>query len=136
MSEMQVALTTNVSSSFDDVVAGVRKALADQGFGVLTEIDMRAALNAKLGDGAGDEVGDYLILGACNPGFARQAVGVFPQVGVLLPCNVVVRRAPGAEAVTVDAMNPGLMAQVTSEPALAEIAGEVRTRLQAALDAL
>ena len=99
---------------------------------MLTEIDVKATLKAKLGE----DMEDYLILGACNPGFARQAVGVFPQIGVLLPCNVVVRQAPGADTVTVDAMNPGLMAQVTSSAELAGIAGEVGSRLQAALDAL
>ena len=136
MTEAQVALTTTVTTDFDDAVARARAALAGQGFGVLTEINMRAALNAKLGDGAGDEVGDYLILGACNPGFARKAVHSYPQIGVLLPCNVVVRRAPGAEAVTIDAMNPALMVQVTAEPALTEIATEVGALLQAALDNL
>lgn len=136
MADGQVALTTTVATSFDDAVERVRKALAEQGFGVLTEIDVRNTLNAKLGDGAGDEVGDYLILGACNPQFAQRAVRTFPQIGVLLPCNVVLRRAVGDEAVTVDAMNPRLMVQVTEEPALAEIADEVGKRLQHALDSL
>lgn len=131
-----VALTTTVDGTFDDVVERTRQALSGQGFGVLTEIDMRATLNKKLGAPAGDELGDFLILGACNPQFARRAVQAYPQVGVLLPCNVVVRQAPGASAVTVDAMNPGLMSQVTDDAALAEIAGEVATRLQTALDSL
>ena len=132
-----IALTTTAAGPFDAAVARVREALAAQGFGVLTEIDVKATLDRKLGDGAGDAVGDYLILGACNPQFARQAVGVFPQIGVLLPCNVVVRRNPGDPGtVIVDAMNPQLMVGVTGEPALADIAGEVGKRLQAALAAL
>ena len=137
MAETNVALTVTLNASFDDAVARAREALAAQGFGVLTEIDVRATLDEKLGAGAGDEVGDYLILGACNPQFARQAITLFPQIGVLLPCNVVVRSGPaGSGTVVVDAMNPRLMVQVTDEPALAGIADEVGTRLQAALSAL
>lgn len=134
-----IALSTTTAGPFAAAVARIRDALAAQGFGVLTEIDVKATLDKKLGAGAGagDEVGDYLILGACNPQFARQAVGLFPQIGVLLPCNVVVRRNPDDPGtVLVDAMNPGLMVGVTGESALAEIAGEVGKRLQAALDAL
>jgi len=134
---VDIALTTTTSGPFDAAVARTRDALADQGFGVLTEIDIRATLNDKLGGGAGDEIGDYLILGACNPRFAQQALTVFRRIGVLLPCNVVLRSAPGDDGVIlVEAMNPSLMAEVTDEPALADIAAEVGKRLQAALDAL
>ncbi len=137
MSTTDVALTTTLHTSFEDAVTRTRQALSDQGFGVLTEIDIRATLNTKLGDGAGDEVGDYLILGACNPQFAHRAVGLFPRIGVLLPCNVVVRADPARDgAVIIDAMNPRLMVQVTDEPALGEIADEVGQRLQTALDSL
>lgn len=134
---MDIALTTTTSGPFEAAVARTRDALADQGFGVLTEIDIRATLNNKLGGGAGDELGDYLILGACNPQFAQRALTVFRPIGVLLPCNVVLRSAPGDDGVIlVEAMNPSLMAEVTDEPALADIAAEVGKRLQAALDAL
>ncbi|BBZ05239.1 ABC transporter [Mycolicibacterium chitae] len=137
MTGTDVALSTTLQTSFDDAVTRTRKALADHGFGVLTEIDLRSTLNAKLGGGAGDEVGDYLILGACNPQFAHRAVEMFPQIGVLLPCNVVVRADPARDgAVIIDAMNPRLMVQVTDEPALGEIADEVGQRLQTALDSL
>ncbi|HNF06278.1 MAG: DUF302 domain-containing protein [Mycobacterium sp.] len=133
----EIALTTTTAGPFDVAVARVRDALADQGFGVLTEIDVRATLNKKLGDGTGDEVGDYLILGACNPQFANRAVRLYPQIGVLLPCNVVLRSKPGStDAVVVEAMNPALMVGVTGEPALKEIADEVGSRLQAALASL
>ncbi len=130
----EIALTTTTAGPFDAAAARVRDALSAQGFGVLTEIDVRATLNKKLGDGTGDEVGDYLILGACNPQFANRAVRLYPQIGVLLPCNVVLRRNPdSADTVVVEAMNPAIMVGVTGESALAEIAGEVGSRLQAAL---
>lgn len=134
---MDIALVATTRGPFDEAVARTREALADQGFGVLTEIDIRTTLNAKLGGGAGDELGDYLILGACNPQFAQQALNAFPPIGVLLPCNVVLRTGRGDGAVVVvEAMNPNLMAEVTHEPALADIAAEVGRRLQAALDSL
>ncbi|MGH3533067.1 MAG: DUF302 domain-containing protein, partial [Mycobacterium sp.] len=82
---MGVSLSTTLHTSFDDAVGRTREALAEKGFGVLTEIDMKATLKAKLGE----DMEDYLILGACNPGFAHQAVNVYRQIGVLLPCNVV-----------------------------------------------
>lgn len=133
---MGIALVTTTEGPFEAAVARTRDALAQQGFGVLTEIDIRATLNAKLGGGAGDDLGDYLILGACNPQFAQKALNAFRQIGVLLPCNVVLRTAPDDEAVVVEAMNPNLMAEVTDEPALADIAAEVGRRLQTALDSL
>ncbi len=133
----EIALTTTTAGPFDAAAARVRDALSAQGFGVLTEIDVRATLNKKLGDGTGDEVGDYLILGACNPQFANRAVRLYPQIGVLLPCNVVLRRNPdSADTVVVEAMNPAMMVGVTGESALTEIADEVGGRLQAALASL
>ncbi|MGV0770014.1 DUF302 domain-containing protein [Mycobacterium syngnathidarum] len=133
---MEIALVTTTTGPFEEAVARTRDALAQQGFGVLTEIDIRATLNAKLGGDAGDRLGDYLILGACNPQFAQQALSAYRQIGVLLPCNVVLRTAPGDDAVVVEAMNPNLMAEVTDEPKLVDIAAEVGRRLQAVLDSL
>jgi uncharacterized protein (DUF302 family) len=130
---MDIALSTTLHTSFDDAVARTREALAAQGFGVLTEIDVKATLKTKLGE----DIEDYLILGACNPPLAHRAIEVDRQIGLLLPCNVVVRSDPDhAGVVQVEAMNPQLLVDVTGEPALNPIAEEVTGKLQAAIDAL
>ncbi|HEY9303504.1 MAG TPA: DUF302 domain-containing protein [Mycobacterium sp.] len=128
---MGIALSKTLHTSFADAVTRTREALAHKGFGVLTEIDMKATLKTKLDV----DMEDYLILGACNPKFAHQAVNVFRQIGVLLPCNVVVRTDPDApDTVIVDAMDPRLMIDVTKEPGLDQIADAVTGLLQEALD--
>jgi uncharacterized protein (DUF302 family) len=130
---MEIGLSTTLHTSFEEAVQRTRAALADQGFGVLTEIDMRATLEAKLGE----KMEDYLILGACNPSLAHRAVGVDRRIGLLLPCNVVVRRDLDSDtAVVVDAMNPQVMVQVTEEQALEPVAEEATARLRAALESL
>lgn len=130
---MTIALSTTLHSSFTDAVQRTRESLAREGFGVLTEIDMKATLKAKLGE----DLEDYLILGACNPPLAHQAVTVDRQIGLLLPCNVVVRSDPSdGGLVHVEAMNPQLLVEVTGEPALKAVADEVTVKLQAALDHL
>ncbi|MFF0526755.1 DUF302 domain-containing protein [Nocardia amikacinitolerans] len=128
-----LGLSTTLATDFDNAVELTREALAAQGFGVLTEIDMRATMKAKLGH----DMEDYLILGACNPPLAHRAVEVDRQIGLLLPCNVVVRRARDTTGtIVVEAMNPQLMVQVTGEPALAPIAADAAIRLRAAIDSL
>ncbi|WP_027499883.1 DUF302 domain-containing protein [Rhodococcus sp. UNC363MFTsu5.1] len=130
---MNLALSTTLRTSFADAVEKTREALREQGFGVLTEIDMRATLKAKLDV----DMEDYLILGACNPPLAHRAVTIDRQIGLLLPCNVIVRSDPAADGtVTVEAMNPELMVQVTGEPALEAVAEEAGTRLRAAIASL
>ncbi len=112
---------------FDDVLTNVKAALAAQGFGTLTEIDMQATLLAKVGK----EMDRYVIVGACNPKLASAALDVEPLVGVLLPCNVVVRAID--DRVSVDAMDPGLMATMSGRADLQPIADEARRLVNAAL---
>jgi uncharacterized protein (DUF302 family) len=122
--------TVVLSGPFDEVVSATKAALADHGFGVLTEIDMQQTLKAKVGK----EMGRYLILGACNPNLASQALDVEPQVGALLPCNVVVHEVEGT--VHVDALDPGLMVSMTGRDELAPIAAEARRLVSDALASL
>ncbi|GFG98410.1 DUF302 domain-containing protein [Mycobacterium timonense] len=130
---MTSALSATLHTSFEDAVERTTKALADQGFGVLTTIDVKATLKQKLGE----EMENYLILGACNPTLAHRALGVHRQIGQLLPCNVVVRSDPDGDAVLVEAMDPQLMVKVTGEAgALQEVADQATARLQAAISAL
>lgn len=130
---MELALSTTLHTSFSDAVERTRKALSEQGFGVLTEIDMKATLKAKLGE----DMEDYVILGACNPPLAHRAVTVDRQIGLLLPCNVVVRTDPNdPDAVVIDAMNPQIMVQVADQPGLGQVADDATAALQAAIDSL
>ena len=104
---MRYGTQVTLEEPFGQAVARVRAALADQGFGVLTEIDVTATLKAKLGE----QIEDYMILGACNPPFAYQALAVDRSIGMLLPCNVVVRAA--AEGTLVEALDPQVMVTLT-----------------------
>ncbi len=115
---------------FDEAVAATRAALAQEGFGVLTEIDMQATMKAKLGEA----YPPMLILGSCNPGFAHQAMSVAPQVATLVPCNVVLREtADGVEVQTVD---PAMLVEVTDSEDLGPLAGELREKLDRVFAAL
>lgn len=130
---MAYAISTALHTSFDDAVRRTREALAEQGFGVLTEIDVKATMKAKLDE----DMEEYLILGACNPPLAHRAVNIDRQIGLLLPCNVVVRNDPKADGtVLVEAMDPQLLVEVTGEAELRPVADEVAVRLQAAIDSL
>jgi uncharacterized protein (DUF302 family) len=124
------ALAVDVDAPFPTVVERVRAALAREGFGVLTEIDVQATLAAKLGV----EGPPYVILGACNPPLAHRGLQIEPDLGVLLPCNVVVR-ATGA-ATRVAAMEPMAALGLSGNPALAPLAYEARERLERALAAV
>ena len=121
---MNYALSTTLQTTFDDAVERTRKALSEQGFRVLTEIDMKATLKAKLDE----DMEDYLILGACNPPLAHRAMNADRQIGLLLPCNVVVRAEVTDEGtVIIDAMDPQVMVQVSEEPALRDVANDAAT---------
>ncbi|OII68024.1 MULTISPECIES: DUF302 domain-containing protein [unclassified Streptomyces] len=119
--------TIKVAATFDETVETVRRALADQGFGILTEIDVQATLKAKLGH----DMEPYLILGACNPPLARQALDTDRAIGLLLPCNVVVRT--DGDQVIVQAIDPATMVTLTGIDAMAPVADEAARRLDAAL---
>ena len=128
---MQYAMTTTVDASFDETLAVTRDALSEQGFGVLTEIDLAATLKAKVGA----DIEPHVILGACRPQLAERAVGIEPSIGLLLPCNVVVR-STGERRTVVEAVDSDMMVGVTDNEQLEVVAAEARTRLEAALAAL
>lgn len=130
---MTLAISTTMRIPFDEAVRRTREALAEQGFGVLTEIDVKATLKEKLDR----DVEGYLILGACNPRLAHQALGVDRQIGLLLPCNVVVRTDPdSAGVVIVDAMDPQIMVQVAVEADLQPVADSAAAKLRAVIETL
>ncbi len=127
---MSTGPTVTVSMPFDEAVAATRAALSDEGFGVLTEIDMQATMKAKLGE-------DYpplLILGACNPGFAHQAMAIAPEVATLVPCNVVLRET--ADGVSVQTVDPQMLVDITEAPELAPLAQDLRAKLDRVFAAL
>ena len=123
--------SVTVHGDFEEAVGKTRAALAEHGFGIVSEIDMAATLKEKLGI----ETEPYLILGACNPGFAHRAVTQEPAIGVLLPCNVVVRSLEG-DGVMIDFMDPAVVMEVVGENGIHKIADEVRTRLEMTRDAI
>jgi len=122
-----VALTVVIDSGIDAADVAVRDALKQEGFGVLTEIDVEATLRAKLGDAEADQVGPTRILGACNPVLAHRALVVEQDVALLLPCNVVLREVAGRTEVTV--ADPAAMVELAG-PTLSDVADEARARLE------
>ena len=124
-------LSRTLELPYDATVTQVRERLADQGFGVLTEIDVRATMKNKLDV----DVPAQVILGACRPQLAHRAMSITPSLAALLPCNVVVREvAPGSTVV--EMIDPDTMVQLEDHPDLRAVATEARERLVAALDAL
>ncbi len=120
-----------VDGSFDDVVSATRSALAESGFGVLTEIDVRQTLHDKLGV----DVPPQVILGACRPELAHRAISADQSIAAVLPCNVVVR-AVDDRTTEVEAIDPEAMLQLSPNPALVDIAADARRRLATALASL
>lgn len=130
---MSYTNSVTVPLAWEESVQATRDALAKQGFGILTEINVRTTFEAKLGPEAAEAVGEYLILGACNPSLASRALAAEPEMGALLPCNVVVRRGRDAQATTVEAIDPQTMVQLSGAPAVREVADDADARLRAAL---
>ena len=128
---MSYTLTTTVRRSFSETLDATRVSLTDQGFGVLTEIDIQATLKAKLDV----DIPAQVILGACRPPLAYAALQAEPSVGALLPCNVVVRYLDD-ETTVVEALDPKVMVTLTHNDALSLVADEAGRRLAAALDTL
>lgn len=117
-------------ADIDAVDARTRDALTDQGFGILTEIDVQSTMKKKLDV----EMPAYRILGACNPKMAHQAIGIEPRVGAMLPCNVILREVEGG--VEVSAINPVASMQAIENAELAAVAGQVRDLLAEAVEAI
>lgn len=123
-------MTVRTGASFAEASTRIRDALRAQGFGVLTEIDVQSTLREKLGE----QMEEYVILGACNPPLAHRALSADRSIGLLLPCNVVVRAADGCTMV--QALDPRAIADIAGEPLLKDIAEDAARRLRAALDTL
>ncbi len=127
---MSYGMTTSVDRPFTEVVAEVREALAAQGFGVLTEIDIKTTLKNKIDV----DVEEQVILGACSPRHAHRALQADPSIGLLLPCNVVIRSE--GSTTHVEAINPQMMVELSDADEMKAVADEVSVKLQAALDSL
>jgi uncharacterized protein (DUF302 family) len=123
-------MSVTLDRPYDDVVSQVKEALADQGFGVLTEIDVRETMKAKLGL----DVPHQVILGACRPELAHRALDAAPSLAALLPCNVVVRTA--AHETVVEVVDPAVMSRLEDGAEIGAVATEARSRLSAALQVL
>lgn len=125
-------LRSEIFLPFETAVAETRAALAEQGFGVLTEIDLAATLNAKLGV----DLPPQVILGACRPALAYEAIQADPAIATVLPCNVVVRSTAAHGTTVIEALDPAAMLGLGDDRALSVVATDARERLTAALAAL
>ena len=121
-------ITKTVAAGYDETVARVKELLKEEGFGVLTEIDVQATLKQKLDK----DVEPYVILGACNPKLASRALELEPEIGLLLPCNVIVARRP--EGTLVGVVNPASMVQFTGNADLGGVSHEADERLRRVIE--
>jgi len=128
---MEYHISKFVDYGFSEAIERATAALKDEGFGILTEIDAQATIKKKLDQ----DFRPYMILGACNPQLANEALRREDKVGVLLPCNVVVQQHDDGR-VEVSAMNPGIMAEATGNPALDDLAQQAGEKIRHALEAL
>ncbi len=126
-----LGLTVQLSESFESATTRVTEALKAEGFGVLTEIDVKETMKKKLGV----DLSPYKILGACNPHLAHRALSIAPEVGLLLPCNVVVRQL-GEGSTEVSLVDPLGMMEMVGKPGLKEVAQEARARFERVAGAL
>ena len=127
---MDENLTTKLAMSYEDAIPAVTAALKTQGFGVLTEIDVKSTLKAKIGA----DFRKYVILGACNPNLAHQALSYDLGMGLLLPCNVIVYEEDGGSVVSI--VDPLEMLDTANKPDLLSVAEEAKGRLSNVIDAL
>jgi uncharacterized protein (DUF302 family) len=125
------AFSISTGKTYEDAVASVKNALQEQGFGVLTEINVSAVMKKKLDI----DKRPYIILGACNPVLANQAIDAVPDIGLLLPCNVVVREEENG-TITVAFMDPSAVLALVDNPQIPALAAEVRSRLEKVRDAV
>jgi uncharacterized protein (DUF302 family) len=130
---MSYAHTVTVALPYEEAVQRTRELLTEQGFGVLSEINVRSTFEAKLGVESAPALGDYVILGVCNPVLAQRALTAEPDMGLLLPCNVVIRRGPDATVTVVQTIDPQTMVQLSDSSAVQEVATDADTRLRSAL---
>jgi len=131
MSSSNYTFGKNLNIDFDQAIDSVKQALSEEGFGVLTEIDVSATMKKKLDL----DMKPYRILGACNPNLAYQAIGADPSVGALLPCNVVIRKNED-DSVYVEFMDPESVLGIVNDPKISETGKDVKSKLERVMNAL
>lgn len=130
---MSYTRTLTIRLPYAEAVERTREALAEQSFGILSEIDVKATFEKKLGAESAEALGDYVILGACNQGLASKALAAEPQLGALLPCNVMVRRGIEGDQSIIYTVDSQTLVQLSDAPQVREVAD---ARLRAALTSL